>query len=219
MIPIYIGYDPKEALAYHVCTNSIIRHATSPVSFIPLSLNTLCNYTETHNDGSNQFIYTRFLVPSLQNYKGWAIYIDSDIILKADIAELWNLRDNSKAVMCVHHDYKTTSSFKYFGNKNEDYPRKNWSSVILWNCDHKLNQNLSPRIVQQHPGSYLHRFSWIPDTFIREIPNTWNWLPDEFGTSENAKLIHYTLGVPDIYTNVAMASDWQQEKNHALKIG
>src|SRR5215212_3157138 len=97
-------------------------------------------YRERHRDGSNQFIYSRFLLPHLTGYSGWALYIDGDMLLRADIAALWNLRNESKAVMCVHHDYRTRMRRKYLGAKNEDYPRKNWSSVVLWNCGHPANR-------------------------------------------------------------------------------
>ena len=148
MISIYIGYDSRESVAYHVCSNSIIRHGTVPVSINPLSLKLLQNYEELHTDGSNQFIYSRFLVPYLQNYSGWAIFIDGDMILRDDIKQLYEMRDESKAVQVVQHDYKTRMKVKYLGAKNEDYPRKNWSSVILWNCGHERNKILTPEFVQ-----------------------------------------------------------------------
>ena len=131
MIPIFVGYDPKEAIAFHTCVNSIIRLSSEPVQIIPLALNLLKDYTELHTDGSNSFVYSRFLVPYLQSFTGWAIYIDGDMILRTDIAELWNLQQPDKDVMVVQHDYKTKMPVKYLGAKNEDYPRKNWSSVIL----------------------------------------------------------------------------------------
>ena len=120
IIPVFVGYDPREAIAYHVCANSIIRHASQPVSIIPLALNLFRDYTETHTDGSNQFIYSRFLVPHLMNYTGHAIFIDGDMILRGDIAELWNLRNTAQDVQVVKHDYQTRMSEKYLGSKNEN---------------------------------------------------------------------------------------------------
>lgn len=218
MIPIYIGYDPREAIAYHVCTNSIIKYASQPVCFIPVALNLLPNYIETHTDGSNQFSYSRFLVPELQNYQGWAIYIDCDTIVTTDITELWNLQNNDYAVMCVQHNYQSSASIKYLNSINTNYPRKNWSSVILWNCNHKLNQLLSSTTIVDCTGSYLHRFSWLPDSLIGEIPIEWNWLPDEYGHNDAAKLIHYTLGIPEFneYADTPMADKWNTEKYDAL---
>ena len=130
-IPIFIGYDPREAIAYHTCANSIIRHASKPVSIIPLALNLFDDYKETHTDGSNHFIYSRFLVPHLMDYIGWAIFMDGDMIVRDDIVKLWELREADKDVMVVKHNYETKMTTKYLGAKNENYPRKNWSSVIL----------------------------------------------------------------------------------------
>ena len=214
MIPIFIGYDPREAIAYHTCVNSIIRKATAPVSLNPLALNLLKGYKEQHNDGSNHFIYSRFLVPHLTNYNGWAIFLDGDMILRTDIQELWKLRDESKAVMVVKHDYKTRMTEKYLGAKNENYPRKNWSSVILWNCGHELNQQITPEFVQSATGAQLHRFTWIPDDRIGELPIEWNWLPDEFDANADAKLLHYTLGTPCFhdFATTPMADEWHRER-------
>lgn len=213
-IPIFIGYDPREAIAYHVCANSIIRHATQPVSIIPLALNLFKDYTETHTDGSNQFIYSRFLVPHLMNYNGWAIFIDGDMIVRSDITELWNLQQHDKDVIVVKHDYKTKMSSKYLGSKNEDYPRKNWSSVILWNCRSYPNRKLTPEFVQNSTGAELHRFTWLDDSRIGELPIEWNWLPDEFGANENAKLLHYTLGAPCFheFADTPMGDQWHRER-------
>ena len=214
MIPIFIGYDPRESIAYHVCSNSIIRNSSCPVSISPLALNILKDYKETHDDGSNHFIYSRFLVPHLMKYKGWAIFMDGDMILRDDISKLWNLRDSTKAVMVVKHDYKTKASEKYLGSKNEDYPRKNWSSVILQNCEHRSNAVVTPEFVQKSTGSQVHRFSWLTDNEIGELPIEWNWLPDEFGENENAKLLHFTLGTPCFqdYATSPMASEWHRER-------
>lgn len=214
MITVAIGYDPKESIAYHVCCNSIIRTTSQPVAIIPLALNIFENYKETHSDGSNHFVYTRFLVPHLMEYKGWAIYIDGDMILQSDIEELWQLRDESKAVMVVKHNYKTKMPTKYLGAKNDDYPRKNWSSVILWNCQHPVNQLVTPEFVQNSTGSQLHRFSWLSEELIGDLPIEWNWLADEYGANTDAKLIHYTLGTPCFkeFANTPMTEYWNQER-------
>lgn len=214
MIRLFIGYDPRESVVYHVCVNSIIRHASQPLSFTPLALSTLPRYAERHRDGSNQFIYSRFLVPQLMGHAGWALYIDGDMLLRADIAELWNLRDESKAVLCVHHDYRTKMRQKYLGAKNEDYPRKNWSSVMLWNCGHPANRVLTADFVEQATGAQLHRFTWLKDELIGELPKVWNWLPDELGANPQAKLLHWTLGAPCFheFADAPMAEEWHRER-------
>lgn len=213
-IPVFIGYDPREAIAFHVCANSIIRHASKPVAIIPLALNLLDDYRETHTDGSNHFIYSRFLVPHLMGYQDWAIFIDGDMILRDDIVKLWNLRELSKDVMVVKHDYKTRMPVKYLGAKNEDYPRKNWSSVILWNCGSWPNRRLTPEFVMSATGADLHRFTWINDERIGELPQEWNWLPDEFGANPNSRLIHHTLGSPCFheFSTAPMADEWHRER-------
>ena len=214
MISIFIGYDPREAVAYHVCTNSIIRQSSQPVSITPLALNVLKDYKETHTDGSNHFIYSRFLVPHLMNYQGWAIFMDGDMLLRDDINKLWELRDESKAVQVVKHQYKTRLTEKYLGAKNEDYPRKNWSSVILWNCGHPANAVVTPEFVQSATGAQVHRFTWLDDSLIGELPIVWNWLPDEFGANSDAKLLHYTLGTPSFheFATTPMGDEWHKER-------
>jgi lipopolysaccharide biosynthesis glycosyltransferase len=214
MINIFIGYDHREAIAYHVCANSIIRHSSKPVSLTPLALKNMQDYEEKHTDGSNQFIYSRFLVPHLMEYKGWAIFMDGDMLLRDDINKLWALRDDSKAVMVIKHDYKTKMTEKYLGAKNENYPRKNWSSVILWNCGHPANAVVTPEFIQTATGAQVHRFTWLDDNLIGELPIEWNWLPDEFGANQEAKLLHYTLGTPSFhdFATTPMGDEWHRER-------
>jgi lipopolysaccharide biosynthesis glycosyltransferase len=214
MINIFIGYDHREAIAYHVCANSIIRHSSKPVSFTPLALTNMQDYQETHTDGSNQFIYSRFLVPHLMEYKGWAIFMDGDMLVRDDIEKLWALRDDNKAVMVVKHDYKTKMTEKYLGAKNENYPRKNWSSVILWNCGHTANKVVTPEFIETATGAQLHRFTWLADELVGELPKVWNWLPDEFGANQDAKLLHYTLGTPSFhdFATTPMGDEWHRER-------
>ena len=213
-IPIFIGYDPREAVAYHTCVNSIIRQASKPVAIIPLALNLFNDYTETHTDGSNHFIYSRFLVPHLMGYQGHAIFIDGDMIVRDDIVKLWELANPYMDVQVVKHDYKTRMPIKYLGAKNEDYPRKNWSSVIIWNCSSWTNRRLTPDWIENATGAELHRFTWIPDDRIGELPREWNWLPDEYGPNDKAKLLHYTLGTPCFheFANTPQGSEWHRER-------
>lgn len=215
MINIFIGYDPKEAVCYSVCSNSITRLASYPVAITPLNLANIPEYNEIHTDGSTEFSYSRFLVPYLMNYQGWAIYMDCDMVLHSDISELWNLRDHSNAIQCVKHDYQTKQSTKFLNQVNYNYPRKNWSSLMLINCQHPLNRILTPKMIESHTGDYLHQFSWLDDSDISELPIEWNWLSDEYGVNDHAKLIHYTLGSPcfDQYKNTPMANLWFEELN------
>ena len=148
IVDIIVGFDEREAVAYHTFTQSVIEKSTTPIRFLPLCKGSLSTYEEVHKDGSNDFIYSRFLVPYLMNFNGWAIYADGDMVCLEDIKKLWDLRNNKYAVQVVKHNYKTKISKKYWGNKNEDYPRKNWSSLILWNCNHPSHKKLTPDTFQ-----------------------------------------------------------------------
>ncbi len=218
-VKIYVGFDQLEAIAYHVFCQSILEKSTLPIEFSPLSINGLLNYQEIHKDGSNQFIYSRFLTPYLSNFSGWAIFADGDMVCNADIAELWALRDETKAVQVVKHDYKTRQKVKYLGNKNEDYPRKNWSSLVLWNCGHPANKVLTPEFVSEKPGSFLHRFSWLSDDLIGDLPKEWNWLAIEYPDNPGAKIIHFTLGTPCFkeYSKSSMASLWYENYQRTIQ--
>lgn len=214
MIPIFIGYDPRESAAFAVCANSIIRNSSEPVSITPLALGNLGHiYQEFHGDGSNQFIYTRFLVPYLKGYNGHAIYLDGDMVVRGDIAELWAMRSDFKAAQVVKHDYQTKQDKKYLGAKNENYPRKNWSSVILWNCGHYVNREMTPDRIMSMTGAELHRFTWIADGRLGTLPKEWNWLETEYEPNPDAKLIHYTLGAPCFadYADTPQAHYWHEE--------
>ena len=213
-IPVFVGYDPREAIAYHVCANSIIRNASAPVAIIPVALNLFTDYKETHGDNSNHFVYTRFLVPYLMDFRGRAIFIDGDMVVRGDVIELYESLQTAHDVAVVKHDYKTRMPVKYMGAPNEDYPRKNWSSVIVWDCQSYPNRRLTPDFVQKQPGSFLHRFAWIDDDRIQALPPEWNWLPDELGENTEAKLLHYTLGTPCFreFADTTQAAEWHKEQ-------
>jgi hypothetical protein len=205
-IPIYCGYDPREAAGYHAFCQSVLERASVPVAFIPLHKGVLGKF-DGQRDGTNAFIYSRFLIPWFQHYNGWAIFADAcDMTAADDIAGLWAERENNqfdKGVAVVKHDYRTKFKRKYVGTpmeaQNDDYPRKNWSSLILWNCGHYANRRLTPELVTESPGSFLHRFQWLRDEQIGELPAHWNTLIGE-QDSAGASLLHYTLGSPGFDT-------------------
>ena len=213
MLKIFVGMDLKvEPVAYAVFCQSVIEHSSIPVSFTPMALNTLSEYTETHNDASNAFVYSRFLVPYLCGFKGMALWVDGDMIVRSDIAELlWEFQQD-EAVKVVKHHYKTKHPVKYLGAKNEDYPKKNWSSVMLWNCGHHLNKQLTPKFVMEKDGKYLHRFEWLkyPEEQVGKLDETWNWLETEYEYNPDAKLVHHTLGTPCFkdYQNTDYSQEW-----------
>lgn len=184
-----------------------------PVSFHPLSLNMLQGF-DGKGDGTNAFTLSRFLVPSLCNFEGWALFLDGDMVVDIDIAELWAWRIalHDKAVGVVKHAYTPRHPRKYVGtpmeNVNIDYPKKNWSSVVLWNCAHPLNQQLTREFVAKSASKYLHRFEWLPDSAIGELSPGWNYLVGEQPPA-NAHLYHYTLGVPGMPHYSGWHASWK----------
>lgn len=215
-VRIFVGFDPRESLAYHVCSQSLIEKASMPLEIHPLSVNMLHGFDGTRG-GSNSFNTSRFLVPMLCNYQGWAIFIDGDMVVDVDIAELWAWArtHESKAVAVVKHDYKTKNPTKYIGtpmrSANVDYERKNWSSVVLWNCAHPGNRLLDEAYIRETSPQVLHRFKWLTDSDIGELSAGWNYLVGEQAPS-SAHLYHYTLGVPGIkhYANDHASWKWHQ---------
>ena len=216
---IFVGFDQKEAIAYHTFVQSLIERSSIPLSITPLSENNLNIYNETHSDGTNKFTYSRFLVPFLMDFKGWAVYFDGDMICLKDIKDLLNTCDDNIAIKVVKHNYKTKQKNKYFGQKNEDYPRKNWSSVVLWNCAHPKNKILTPSFVSNHDGAFLHRFKWLEDSDIGELEKKWNWLAIEYEEISDPNLIHYTLGTPcfEEYRNTSYSNYWEKAFNRLLQ--
>ena len=216
MITCYTGFDPREEVGYHTFCSSVIHGTSEPVSFVPLDQAMLRKVWQGgHRDGTNAFIYLRFLIPYLQGYQGFAMFVDgADMICKGDLAELWAMRDPFKAVQVAQHVYKTRHPRKYVGTgmeaDNRDYPRKNWSSVMLINCAHYAWRDITPETVETMSGADLHRFSFIPDRFIGRIPYVWNWLADEYGESLDAKLLHWTAGIPGFpnYKDAPHAAEW-----------
>ena len=215
MIPLYAGFDDREEVGFHTFTSSVIHRASLPTQIIPLHLPMLKGYTAGARDGTNAFIYSRFLIPWLQGYRGHAIFMDgADMVMNADIADLWKLKDVFKAVQVVKHDYQTKHPRKYVGTRmeaeNSSYRCKNWSSVMLINCAHYSWRQITPETVGKMSGSDLHSFSFIQDRFVGDLPKEWNWLADEYGENNEAKVIHYTAGIPGFphYKDTPMASRW-----------
>lgn len=212
---VFCGYDPREAIGFHVFVQSLIEHSSIPLEIIPLS--------GEQRDGSNAFIYARFLVPYLCGYQGRAIFLDaSDMLMRADIAELVALYDPFMAVQVVKHDYETNAKRKYIGTDmeadNANYPRKNWSSLILWNCAHYMHRGMTPAVIASKKGSYLHRFGWIPDERIGALPPAFNALVGEQDVS-GAKIAHWTLGIPGIehYSKSEYADEWRATLDRMLR--
>lgn len=215
MIPIYTGFDKRESIGWHAFAASVIDNTRDAVAFIPLG---------GASDGTNAFTRARFLVPALQKHQGFAIFADAaDMVCRSDIADLWAMRDYTKAVQVVKHNYRTKHPQKYVGTpmqaENSDYHRKNWASMMLVNCEHSAWADI-PALIEAKTIDLL-QFLHIADEDIGELPPEWNWLVDEFGENENAAIVHWTAGIPawPHYSGAPMADEWRRANslaNHAI---
>jgi hypothetical protein len=195
---IFIGFDSREPVAYHVAAHSILRRASIPVSIAPLAITQLRGlYTRQRGPTeSTEFSLTRFLVPYLCDFKGIAIFMDCDMVLKVDIADVMidTPQLQERAVYVCQHDYEPKPGTKFLEQMQTAYPRKNWSSFAVFNCDHC--RLLTPDYVNAATGLQLHRFQWTTDQQIGSLPLEWNWLVGEYPQNPDAKVLHYTLGGP-----------------------
>jgi len=211
-VKIFIGYDPKEAIAFHALVQSIMSKATIPFDIVPLDIKNLSMYTRKVDDKqSNEFSFTRFLVPYLSSYKGISIYLDCDMMLRTDIAEV--LKEvNDKPVYLVKHDYSPKDKYKYLGAKQYNYPRKNWSSFVVWNCGHNSNKLVTDSFVNTASAADLHQFKFLKDNEIGELDVRWNWLVGEYNNPpKDVKNVHWTLGGPWFkeYKDADFADEWR----------
>ncbi|MDX0408650.1 glycosyl transferase [Sinorhizobium medicae] len=218
---IYIGFDSKEVVAYHVLCQSILEKSSIPVTFTPISLNNVENiFTRERNPlQSTEFSFSRFLVPYLSRYEGWSLFADCDMLMRTDIAQLWELRDDRYAAMCVKHDYIPKVETKFLGQVQTKYEKKNWSSVILFN--NAKCRKLDLDYVNTASGLELHQFKWLEsDDLIGELPASWNWLVNEYEYSPDAKLVHFTDGGPyfDEYKNDDYAEEWFATRDRVLHV-
>ncbi len=215
-LKIFIGYDPKEAVAFHVLSHSLLERSSKPISIVPINLRNLKDlYSRQHDQRqSNEFSFSRFLVPYLCNYEGFGVYMDCDMLALGDISTVLNDIDENHAVSVVKHDYESKVKVKYLGNKQYSYPRKNWSSFIVWNCAHPSNNAVNLDFIGDADAATLHRFLWLKDEEIGELSITWNWLVGEYDNpTEDIKVLHWTLGGPyfDDYSNTEFSDEWRKE--------
>ena len=214
MIRVFIGFDAREAIAFSVLAYSIHVRASAPVSITPLMLSQLQGtFTrERHPLQSTDFAFSRFLTPFLSGYEGWSIFMDCDMLMLDDIAELWALRDDRFAVQVVKHDHQPRESVKFLGQAQTQYPKKNWSSVMLFN--NARCRMLTAEYVNAASGLELHQFQWLPDeASIGALPRRWNHLVGYYKPTRDAALVHYTLGGPyfEEYRDCEYAAEWRAE--------
>ncbi len=229
---VFIGYDEREDDAFQVCRLSLARRTSQPLHIVKLDQPTLRSIglydRPWHFDGPNRvddrdgkffstdFSFSRFLVPSLMLFQGWAMFCDGDFLFTDDIQMLLDQADPQYAAMVVKHVHVPTETVKMDGIAQTRYHRKNWSSLILWNCAHKSNRMLTPELVNNQSGGWLHAFSWLRDEEIGSLPGRWNWLS---GVSQPVRGIpsgiHFTLGVPSMpgHETDPYADLWFAEQN------
>ena len=222
MINVFIGYDNKERVAYNVLSHSIIQNSTKPVAITPIALNNLKDdfVRERNNLSSTEFSFSRFMIPHLMNYQGWALFMDCDMLMFEDISELWRMRDDSKAIQVCKHDYTPKEETKFLGQVQTKYPKKNWSSFMLMNC--KKCTTLTPDYVNKASGLELHQFKWLEsEDLIGDLPLEWNWLVGEYEHKDDVKNVHYTKGGPwfEDYKDCDYSQDWFYNYKEAMLIG
>jgi hypothetical protein len=216
VLQVFVGFDPREAVAFETLAHSIERRSSVPVSIKPLVQQDLREaglYTRQRGPTeSTEFSLTRFLVPALANFHGWSVFMDCDMLCRADIAGLAAQRREDKAVMVVKHDYVPKTQRKFLDQVQTKYERKNWSSVMLFN--NERCRALTAGYVNSASGLELHRFRWVDDALIGDLPREWNWLVTEYDYNPDAKLVHYTLGGPwfDAYRGCEYADEWFAER-------
>jgi lipopolysaccharide biosynthesis glycosyltransferase len=198
---VFVGYDTREDITYQVCEYSILKHCPD-AQVIPLIQKDLRDaglYTRPlDNLGSTEFTFTRFLVPFLSNYQGLSVFVDCDFVFTESVGKLFEEADPECAVMVAKHEYIPKESLKMDGKRQLPYPRKNWSSMIVWNCGHPANRQLDLKTVNEETGQYLHRFQWLKDDEIGKLSHEWNWLVNWYNEPEDGspKALHYTEGGP-----------------------
>ena len=220
MINVFIGYDSKEKIAYHILSESILRHSSVPVSFTPIYLpNIQDSFNRPRNSlSSTEFSFSRFIVPYLMEYKGWALFLDCDMLFTSDIKELWDLRNDDYAVMCCQHNYTPKSESKFNNQIQTVYEKKNWSSLMLMNTSKCAK--LSRYYIHNASGLELHQFKWLEDNQVGGLPLEWNWLAGEYPYNPNAKNIHFTEGgcYFEKYEDCDYSSDWFNIYTNTVKI-
>jgi hypothetical protein len=215
MLSIYIGYDPKESVAFYTLAHSILRRSSVPISISPLAQSQLkaIYHRSRGPTESTEFSLTRFLVPHLSGFAGWSIYLDCDMLCRVDIAGLAAEigRQGDKAVLLCKHDYVPKGERKFLDQIQTKYPRKNWSSLMLFN--NARCRALSADYVNSASGLELHRFAWIEDRLIGELDLEWNWLVGEYAHNPSARIVHFTRGGPyfEPYRNSDYAEEWFAE--------
>ncbi len=223
---LFIGWDPAELRAWNVARSSAEVVTSTRLEVRRVALQELrqrrlyTRPTEQTEHGywdeisaapmSTGHAIARFLVPTLCDYRGWALFTDGDVLFRRDLEELFALADPRYAVQVVQHEHVPSESVKMTGHAQTQYRRKNWSSVMLLNCGHPANRALTADLVNTVPGRDLHRFCWLPDDLVGALPQVWNVLIGHSPDAGDAAIVHFTSGLPDMpgYEHVPYADEW-----------
>lgn len=230
---VWIGFDPRESDAFAVARQSLRRKTIEPYPVKGIILDDVraaglyTRPTSRDREGrlfdeisgfpmATEFAISRFLTPLLAKSlfgerATWALFMDSDVLIRRDLKELFDLADPRYAVMCVKHNHVPTENHKMDGQAQLRYLRKNWSSVMLFNCQHPSNQKLNVDLVNTVPGRDLHAFTWLQDEEIGSLPTDWNFLVGHHDSAgANPGLVHFTEGVPSMpgYSEQPFADEW-----------
>jgi lipopolysaccharide biosynthesis glycosyltransferase len=217
---VYVGWDSTQEVAYEILKYSLLKKSSN-IEVIPIKqhqLRTRSIYNRPVDPlSSTEFTFTRFLVPYLQNYKEWALFMDCDMLPLVDINALFDQVDEKYALMCTQHDYIPSKKIKMDSKQQEYYPRKNWSSLVLFNCNHPSNKVLNRDLVNNLnlSGKFFHRFGWLKDEEIGKLSHEFNWLVNWYKEPEDGtpKILHFTEGGPwlDKYNKEQYADIWFNE--------
>lgn len=232
---VHIGWDPRESTAWQIARSSLLKHCTKPILVKMLALGDLIDKglyrrpmgvndngriidklsVRSGYDGSQatEHANARFFVPLLAK-EGWALFTDGDVLFRSDVSELFEELDPIKAVYCVQHQHEPITTTKMDGCVQTRYTRKNWSSFMIFNCDHPSNKLPLQNVLNIVPGRDLHAFCWLKDAEIGALPRDWNYLEGYTLGVTNPKMVHFTEGVPDMpgYENAEYASEWFAER-------
>ena len=212
VLDIFIGYDRQEVVAYHVLAQSLLERSSRPVRLTPVNLGNLADLfaRDAVATQSTEFSFSRFLTPYLSGYDGWSLFMDCDMLARADVAELFALADDRYAVMVAQHDYVPRDEVKFLDHVQTRYAKKNWSSVMLLN--NARCRALTPEYVNTASGLQLHQFHWLEsEDLIGALPLEWNWLVGEYDFNAHAKIAHFTRGGPyfEAYADCDYADEWR----------
>lgn len=219
MIRVFIGYDSRETVAYGVLAHSINTRASQPVAIAPVMLGQLEGVFRRERNPlqSTEFSFSRFLVPYLCGYQGWAVFMDCDMLMMDDVANLWKLCDERYAVQVVEHQHVPKEEVKFLGAVQTKYQKKNWSSVMLMNCARCTA--LTPDYVNRASGLELHQFKWLAnDELIGALPAGWNHLVGYDPPRPGVSVAHFTIGGPWFaeYAECEYAGEWFAERDAML---